>query len=234
MTDLDTPVDEAGRDLDAAFVDAAVPPGPRARGGGFGRPRFYSYDNLSTPAADAACSCGHAAIATLLDFHDCAPLPPQRRTAREGQGMADDGRLHFPNETLVRMIFEAWPPTNWLGIRFVPRETIAGALRHAGLRVGEAWPPLLGSEDERFGIARRSLCDWIARTGLPVLVLVDTVPLLGQGGLHWGLVHAFDDHGVKMASWHRTFDFDWATFAEAWHCRGWIFPNNFYAQYVAR
>ena len=196
-----------------------------------GRPRFYSYDNLGTPPEDSRCSCGHAAIASLLDFHDRVPLPPALRTVR-GEALADDGRLHFPNELLVRQLFAAHPPVSLPGVRFVTREIIQQAMRQAGLRVGEAWPPLLGSDASRFATARQSLCEWISRTGLPAVTLVDMKPLFGSGDLHWGLIHAFDNQGVWMASWHQVSHHPWERFAAAWHCQGWIYPNNFYALFV--
>lgn len=235
MTDAAAPdiADQDGRTVDADLLEAATPDGPRARGGGVGRPRFYSYNNLADPPQDRQCSCGHAAIASLLDFHGRVPLPAHLLGPQPAEGLADDGRPHFPNEILVRRIFDAWPPTNWLNIRFVPRETLHAAFRHAGLKTGESWPALLMSEQQRFAVARKGLCDWIGRTGLPVITLVDTAAIYGEGGLHWGIIHAFDDQGVLMASWHTVRHVPWATFAEAWHCRGWIFPNNFYALYVA-
>ena len=225
-------MDSAGRELDPSLLKSAHSGLRAAPATAAGRPRLYSYDNLKSPPADTSCSCGHAAIATLLDFYDRVPLPPNLRSER-GQGLADDGRLHFPNETFVRKVFTDHPPVNFLGlVRFVTREVIQQAMHQAHLRTGESWPPLLGSDESRFAIARKSLCDWMAQTGLPVITLVDMKPLFGSGDLHWGLIHAFNEQGVTMASWHQVFQFSWAQFAQGWHCKGWVYPNNFYALYV--
>lgn len=236
-------MDGPERGLSQAFLDYApaqperTPASlPRAAGHGgpavVGRPRLYSYNNVSAPKEDWECSCGHAAIATLLDFHGRVDLPAHLRTVR-GAGLADDGRLHYPNDLLVGRIFEEHPPVNFFGLRFVVREIIAAAMQKAKLRTDEAYPGALGDKAERFAYARAMLCDWIARTGLPVIVLVNTKPLGGVDGLHWGIIHAFDQDTVFMASWHRVYQYSWAQFAPAWHCEGWIWPNNFYALYVA-
>lgn len=205
---------------------------PQALKGVTGRPRLYSYNNVSAPKEDWACSCGHAAIATLLDFHNRVDLHQNLRSVK-GQGLADDGRLHYPNDLLVRRVFDRHPPVDFFGLRFVTREILIAAFSNAGLRSCEAYPGALDSVPKKFAGAKTTLCNWIAATGLPVVVLINTKPLGGEDGLHWGLIHAFDAHGISLASWHEVFHYSWEQFAAAWHCEGWIWPNNFYALYVA-
>ncbi len=196
-----------------------------------GLSRFFTYYNLSYPPADRAVSCGHACIVSIHDFFGRIDLPDHQRQHR-GAGQADDGKLHFDNDTVVGAMFRRYPPTNWLGIRFSPRETIRAALHSHGIPSSEAHPALVGGTDARFEWAMGHLRQALMRRRAPVITLLDMKPLWGDNALHWGMVMAVNDTHVRVASWGQTFDFDHETFKAGWHCEGWIFPNNFYAIYV--
>lgn len=197
-----------------------------------GLPRFYSYNNLSQPKPGWDCSCGHAAIASLWDFFNVIPFPLAK--TEYGQELADDGRLHCRNDELVQKVFSLHPPAECFGIRFSVREEILKALRSRGLKAEEAYPAAFGNGETE----KQALMNWLDNKRLPVLTLLRMMPLFPsvseRFAYHWGMVFAYDNAGVYMASWHRVFHFRWDDFMRAWHAENLPHPNNYYAIYSWR
>lgn len=216
----------------------------QSEGSGFGRggarrssdpapatfgPRFYSYNNL---VGRETSTCGQAAIATVVDAFGLNPFRIPR-TVR-GRGMADDGRLHFDNTEIVGQLTRLYPPRNFFNlVEMTFREDIVRALSDMGLDTEERAPHSGSNGSE----ARQWLVDWVQRTRCPAIVLLD-MPELGFAAhpyaLHWGVVYALYQEGVLMASWHDNFAISWPDFMRGWHCKGIIYPNNYYQIQVGK
>jgi hypothetical protein len=199
-----------------------------------GRTRFFSHNNHFDPVKHKV-SCGHAAISTLMDFYDRCPYP-LKRTDR-GRGNADDGNLHFPSK-LVDFVYDAYPPVNFLGIKFTVRETILAAMKHIGVKAEEAYSGM-GENGE---YEKSTLKYWIRKHKLPVLALMDCHVLSknvnwwdeapGWYVLHWGFIIGYDANDVIFASWGEVKKIPWDAFMKTWKCPGLPYPNNYYAIYT--
>lgn len=200
-----------------------------------GRKRFYSHTNHSDPIKNAH-SCGHAAIASMYDFYNRCPWPLKR--VERGSGLADDGNFHFPDK-LVDCVYNAYPPTNWIGLKFTSRESIVNALKNVNVSAQETYKGAFESGDKYV----QYLKQWINQYNLPVLVLLDCHTLakytkIWNGEkipwytLHWGIVIGYDNQQVYFASWKEVFGVPWSAFINSWHCKGLPYPNNFYAIYT--
>lgn len=204
--------------------------------GVIGRSNFFSHTNHLKDPIKNKISCGHAAIATLLDFHDKCSYPLKRLDY--GTGYANDGKKHFSND-LVDRVFNDYPPANVFGIKFTVRESILMAMKKNGIKAEEAYSGAFGNGEHEKGI----LMDWIRKYKLPVLVLMDCHVLSKhvkwwQGNppgwyiLHWGFIVGYDSSNVIFASWGEIKTIPWKAFMESWHCPGLPYPNNYYAIYT--
>lgn len=119
----------------------------------------------------------------------------------------------------------------WKEVTAVVRETLIRAFRDQGLKCEEAYPAAFSNGHE----ARQWLMDWLQKTRLPVLTLVD-IKTLGENPddfiAHWGLVFAASNSQVRMASWHKMQTYSWETFMASWAMPYLPYPNNYYQMRV--
>jgi hypothetical protein len=201
----------------------------------YGRTKFFSHNNHSDPVKNKV-SCGHAAIATLMDFYNRCPYPLQRTD--RGIGNADDGRAHYPPQ-LVDYVFNQYPPFDFFGIKFTVRESILAAMKQTGIKAEETYAEFNGNGEYELSALKK----WISTYRLPVLTLLDCHVLNshmqwwkgnapGWYVLHWGFIIGFDSDGVIFASWGEVKRIHWNAFMDSWHCPGLPYPNNYFAIYT--
>lgn len=197
----------------------------------YGRSRLYTHTNHQEEDKKGH-TCGHAAIASILDFFDRNPWR-LKRTER-GQEAADDGRLHFP-DILVDQIYRSYPPKDWYFLKFCSREKIIDALRDAGLVTNDSFKGAF----EKSGFYIENLKIWIAKYKMPVIVLLDCHNLSpyvdglkeGWHRYHWGIIFGFNADYVLMGSWKRVYKIPWSGFIHSWACGALPWDHQFYAIY---
>lgn len=193
----------------------------QAQGGLVGLPHFFGYNNYAIQEWN---TCGQAVIASFVNWTGKNPYKLQKKWR------GPDGNTHYDPTELIGRVFKDFGP-NWPWMNGVTvRETIMGAFNQYGIKNSEWFPGAFSNGDD----ARAQLTDWIAKYKKPVIVLVDTgKPIFGGSGanfgLHWCTVYAYDDHGVRIATWDKSYTVPWKPFMEAWHCWFLPYPNNFYA-----
>jgi hypothetical protein len=205
----DTPPEEAQE-----FQSFQLPTGSYA-----GLPSFYCYDNYVVQQYN---TCGQAVIGSFVDFNNKNPFNLQRTV----QGL--DNKPHYDNAQFIGRIFNEFGP-NYPFINGVTvRETIINACKKYGLNCNEYYPAAFSNGVD----SRNELTNWIAKYRHPVAVLVDSGTNIFSKPqaytLHWCIVYAYDNEGVYIATWEKSFKVNWQTFMDAWHCWWLPYPNNYY------
>jgi len=135
-------------------------------------------------------ACGQAAVATLLDYHDCNPFGLEKSIYDPR-----DGRHHWENDAVIDRIKAEFPPDYFGGLFGTTPGRIAEALTAAGLRATASW-----SRDPAEGLRIwREAKEWIS-SGYPVIAIVDRGKLGGQTfAAHWAVVYQVAGSVARLA-----------------------------------
>lgn len=163
---------------------------------------MYSYFN--EPPQTARNTCGQAAVAAVLDFHEVDMLGTER-TQRDGAR----GNLHWRNADAINAVSLSHPPNILWGILGTGPGRIVDALSYWGLSAKALKPgPKLGRE-ELWGTVEN-----YAKAGLPVVTIINRSKLVPRHEpssfgnriknrlpmAHWAIVHGTDDSFAYVAN----------------------------------
>lgn len=169
---------------------------------------------------------GAQAIATILDFWN-QDLGYARSV--QGNGDANDGRLHFPPDYAVSVARQV-ATSGLFGAPIPNKEDMAGALQRFGFVAQIGHSAAFGDGNAEVATLR----NWVSQYRLPVACLLDASQVSANGPLRWHVVCGWSDEHVLLADEGRVYQFTWQQFRDAWHCPGLPWPNNYVGIYAFR